>query len=180
MSVNALIPLHLVRNLGASEGFMALYALVELAAGAGVGTITAQTAQRIGTRGMIALAMTGTALSVLIAGIAQSLPITLLAAALSGASWTAVALIGLFAYFTESTPSAHMAGYSAAFHQVVGFATFVGPLMGGALAASNLDLATILVFGAALRLIAAPLIEPRLFGLIRQASVALVRSKGAA
>ncbi|MDX2162718.1 MAG: MFS transporter [bacterium] len=174
-SVYALVPLHLVKTLGASEGFIALYGIIELAAGAAVGLVTTRVVARIGNRAMVALSMIGTGIAVMIAATATSLPITLLAAALSGASWTAVAMIGLFAYFSENAPQAHMSAYSVAYHQVLGLATFIGPLIGSFLAGSGLNLVAVLLIGSVLRLAAAPLIDHSLMTTIKTAGQAVIR-----
>jgi len=173
-SVNALVPLHLVNNLNASEGFIALYGIVELAASAAIGMITAHISSRIGNRAMIAFAMIGTAIATSIVAFSPSLPFTLVAAVIGGASWTTVAMIGIYAYFTENTPPEYMSAYGAAYHQVLGFSMFVGPLIGSLLAKSGLNLVTVLLIGSALRLLAAPLMEAQLFGVIRKAGKAVV------
>ena len=178
-SVYALVPLHLVNDLHATEGFIALYGIVELGAGAAVGTITSRVAARVGNRTMIALAMIGTALSTLIVALSPSLPFTLLAAGIAGASWTTVAMIGLFSYFTENTPPEHMSTYGAAYHQVLGLAMFIGPLVGSLLSRSGLDLITVLLIGSALRFVAAPLMETQLVNAIRKAGVAVLRMRTA-
>lgn len=158
-SINPITPLHIVSNLGASEAFMAVFGLVELAAGAAVAMATDRIVKWIGYRHMIALSMIGTALSAVIIALAPNAYITLLAAALSGASWTAAAMVGLFGYFTQNAPADEMPGYSAAYHQAIGLATFVGPLIGSALANSGMTLVGVMLVGAALRFIAAPLVD---------------------
>lgn len=173
-SIVAVTPLHLVEKFNASEGFMALFAMVELAGGAVVGLLAARVSSRIGTRPMIALAMLGTALAGVIYAITPSLVFALVGAALSGASWTAVAMIGLFAYFTENTPTEHTAVYSSAYHQVIGLASFIGPLIGSALATSGLNLVVVLLIGAALRLLAAPLLEYHLKDTIKEVGAASI------
>lgn len=178
-SVASLIPLHLVNSLGASEGFIALYGIIELAGGAMASMFTPQISRRIGTRPMIAFAMVGTGASVLIVALSPSLPFTLIGAAVSGASWTTAATVGLFAYFNENAPTDHMPDYSAAYHQVVGLATFIGPMIGSFLARGNADLMTVLIIGAAIRIAAAPLIDRSLMGTIKAAVPAVLRFRHA-
>lgn len=178
-SVYALVPLHLVNNLNASEGFIALYGIVELTAGAAVGMFTSRVSARIGNRAMVALAMIGTSISTAIVALSPSLPFTLLAAGMAGASWTTVAMIGLYAYFTENTPPEHMSTYGAAYHQVLGLAMFIGPLVGSLLARSGLELVIVLLIGSGLRFIAAPLMESQLFNVIRKASGSVLHIKRA-
>lgn len=162
-SIVAITPLHLVENLGAAEGFMALFGLVELGAGAAVVALIQPLSSRFGMRGMIALTMVGTALAAIIFGLATNLPLTLVGAALSGACWTAAAMVGLLAYFNDSAPSDQLTSYSIAYQQVVGLAAFIGPMIGSALASGGIPLTAVLMVGAALRLLAGVATEHHLF-----------------
>lgn len=152
-------PLYLVNRFNADEGFMAIFAMVELAAGAGAAMLAPHVAKRIGTRAMIAAAMLGTAVAALIIGFAPNLYLTLFAAAFSGGCWTAAAGVGLFSFFMDSTPEGEVGAYSTAYNQVIGLSVFIGPMIGSTLANSGVDLALVIGFGAALRLIAGPMIE---------------------
>jgi MFS family permease len=158
-SVQQVIPIHLVDNLGASEGFMALYGLAELSAGAAVGLLTTRIVRRIGNRNMIGLAMLGTALSAVVIALSPNMYFTLIGAALSGASWTAAAAVGLFGFFTENTPPEEMQRYAIAYHQAIGLALFVGPLIGGLLANGGMNLVVVLLLGAGIRLFGGALVE---------------------
>ena len=153
-----LIPLHLVKNLGASEGFMALFALAELAAGALISTFAPRIVQRVGNRKMVALSMAGTGLAAGIVALAPNLYLTLRAAALSGASWTLVGM-GIFGFFTESTPADVLAPYTTAYHQVIFAVMFIGPLLGSSLANAGVNLPMVLLAGAAARFVAALLTD---------------------
>jgi MFS family permease len=147
-------PLHLVRTLNASEGFVALFGTAELAAAALICMFTDRITRRIGSRAMVGIAMLGTAGAALILAGAHSLPITLVAAALSGAAWTA-ATIGLFGVFTDSTsdvPMSEMTDYTIIYHQVIYAAAFVGPLIGSNLANTGVSLVFVMLVGALLRL----------------------------
>jgi len=149
-------PLHLVRSLNASEGFVALFGIAELTAAAAICIFTDGIVRRIGNRAMVGLAMLGTGAAALILAGAHSLPITLVAAAFSGASWTA-ATVGLFGVFTESThdvPMSQMTDYTIIYHQVIYVAAFVGPLIGSNLANAGLSLGLVMLVGTLLRLAA--------------------------
>jgi MFS family permease len=158
-SISALVPLYMVNTLGATEGFFALFGLVELAAGALISLVTAQIIGRIGYRTMIAWGMVGTAVGGLFIVLASDLNVTLIGAFITGAAWTAAATVGMFGFLTQNTPPQATAAYSSAYHQVIGLAVFVGPLVGGLLAEASENLVPIMLFGVALRLAAAPLIE---------------------
>jgi MFS family permease len=145
-----LIPLHLVKNLGASEGFMALFALAELAAGALISTFAPRVVQRLGNRRMVAVSMVGTGLAALIVASAPDLSFTLIAGAISGASWTLVGM-GIFGCFTESTPAEEMGPYTVSYHQVIFAMMFVGPLVGSLLVITGVQLPLVLLIGAAAR-----------------------------
>lgn len=162
-SILAITPLHLGQTLKATEGFMALFGLIELSAGAAVAFITPHLIARFGIRGMMALSMVGTSVAAVIFAMAHSLPITLIGAALSGACWTAAAMVGLNAYFNKHAPSDQMTPYSVAYQQIVGFSAFIGPLIGSALASSTVPLAAVLMVGAALRLAAGIITEHHVF-----------------
>lgn len=163
LAINPLIPEYLVDRFNATEGFIALFSMVELAGGALIGILAPRIAQRFGNRGMIALSMLVLALAALSTAVAPTLYVTLIGAALTGAAWTTAAIVGLFAFYSENTPSEHMTRYSTAYHQVIGLAMFVGPLIGGVLASAGISLVALLLVGAVLRVIAAPLVDPSLF-----------------
>ncbi|MBI5671239.1 MAG: MFS transporter [Chloroflexi bacterium] len=160
-SISALIPLHLVRNLGASESFMSVFALCELIAGALVALVASRIVYYTGNRTLVGLSIIGTAISALIIALSPHLHVTLLAAALNGASWT-LAGIGLFSYFSSSTPIEHRATYTTAYTQIIFVAQFFGPMLGSSLSRGGVELVSILLIGAALRLAAGVLIQTHL------------------
>ncbi|MBZ0302217.1 MAG: MFS transporter, partial [Anaerolineae bacterium] len=149
-------PLHLVESLGAAEGFMALFGVAEISAAALISLFTDRIAARIGNRKMIGIAMIGTAAAALIMALAQQLPITLVAAAISGASWTA-ATVGLFGVLIESTHDvapADMTRYSTIYNQFIFMAAFIGPMIGSNLANSGLNLVPVMLMGVVMRMLA--------------------------
>jgi MFS family permease len=162
IAIVPVVPLFLVNRLGATEGFMALFGMVELAAGASVAMFTTRLVNRIGNRALISIGMAGTGLAAAAIALSPNLTMTLIGAALSGASWTTVASVGLFGYLMESTPSEDMTAVSSAYHQVIGLAAFVAPLIGSTLAQQGVSLVVVLMIGALLRVIASPLIESSL------------------
>lgn len=153
-SIITITPLHLVDGLGASEGFMGLFGLSELVAGATIAMFTDTIIRRIGTRAMIALSMTGTALAAFIFATATGLEITLLGAAISGASWTAAG-IGLLSYMFQRMPPESSAQVSMAFQQTLALGIFIGPLLGDMLHNAAAGLPVVILAGASLRLLAA-------------------------
>jgi MFS family permease len=157
-SVYAITPAHLVNNLHADEAFMTIFALVELVVGAVIAARTHYIVERIGYANLIALSMVGTGISAFIFALAPSLPLTLLGSAITGAAWTAVG-IGVFGYFIDHTPSEEMTRYSVAYMQLVGLGTFIGPLIGNWLINNGLEIMTVLLVGAILRLLSGIFIQ---------------------
>jgi Na+/melibiose symporter-like transporter len=156
-------PLFLVRHFGADEGYMALFGLLELAGGATASVLAPRVQRRIGTRPMIALAMIGTALAASIIAFSPNLWVALISAVISGGCWTAAAGVGLLTFFLDNTPAEESTTYSTAYHQVIGLVVFIGPMIGSLLANGGINLIVVMMFGAAVRFLAAPLIESSLF-----------------
>lgn len=157
-SILAIIPLRLVDELGADEGFMSIFSVVELGAAAAFSAVTDRVASKLGNLNTIALGMAGTSLAGAVLALAPNLPLTLLSAALSGGMWT-MAGICLFGYFSENAPPENLTRFTTAYNQVVMVAVFVGPLLGSQLAETPLSLTTVLALGAGLRLVAAMVIR---------------------
>jgi len=151
-SIAPIITLRLVNELGASEQFMAYFGLAELAAAALTALFTSRLVSRIGNRALITSSMLGTGLSALVLALAPSLPLTLLAAVLSGASWAA-ANVALFGFFAEKTPMRGSPRYTTVYIQIVYVGMFIGPLIGSSLADMGMKLVTVLLCGALLRLL---------------------------
>lgn len=152
-SISPIIPLRLMDELGADEGFVSVFSVAELAAAALIATVTYHIVRRIGALMTIAIGMgvTGVAAGVLV--VATSLPLTLVAAVLSGAAWT-MSAISLFGYFSENVPAESLTRFMTAYNQVVLLAVFVGPLLGSQLANTSISLTTVLALGMGLRLAA--------------------------
>ncbi len=158
-----LVPLFLVSRLGADEGYMAIYALVELAAGTLGSILGPYVERRIGARPMIALCIAFTALNGVIIALAPNLTVALFAAIFSGAFWTMGAGVSLYNFIYANTPNERMTDYSTAFNQVANLAIFIAPMIGSVLANSGMSLVLLMLIGGALRLLAAPMVESSLF-----------------
>ena len=162
-----IIPLWLINKFNAGEQFIALYGLAELGAAVLIASMTNRIIARIGNRAMISLSMLGTALAAVILALSPNLYLTLIASALTGAAWTAVN-VSLFGYFSEQTPVAEASRFTTAYIQTIYLAIFIGPMLGSGLANSGINLATVLLIGAALRLIAACITQIDLPQLVRR------------
>jgi MFS family permease len=161
MSVYAVQPIHLVKELGANEVFMAAFGLLELLGAIIAALLVEQIVARIGNSNTMALSMIVTAIAALIIALAPNLWITLIAAVYSWGGWT-VTGITLFRLFTEKTrgiSAQDMVKYSGVYYQTVALSVFVGPLLGSSLANAGVNLVFLLVAGASLRFIAAMLTQ---------------------
>lgn len=151
LSVNAVVPLALVQRLGAQEGFIALYGLSELMGGAAFGLFGHKITRRLGAQRTGAIFMCLTALTPLTAALSPVLGLTLIGGFAAGIGWTGT-ITGLLAQLVEKTPSHAMPRASARWNQLAAIGIFFGPLIGGVLANSGVDLAHVLLFGVTLRL----------------------------
>ncbi len=149
-SVFTLIPLHLVDNLGASEGFVAAFTLVELGGSVLLSMWAAGLARRWGYARLIAVGMGATAASSVIIAFAPDLLWTLPASLILGGGWALVG-IGLMGVLLEEAPASQATAYTTIYLQVVGLATFAGPFIGSALAEGGVTLPIVLLVGAGLR-----------------------------
>lgn len=151
-SIFAVIPLHLERNLGATEGFMAAFGIAELLAGASVTLLLARFINRIGNRAVIKWALLGTALAAFVIAVSPVLWLTLIGAALTGASWTAIG-VGTLGFFSERTAADDVQA-STVFHQMIFSAMFIGPLLGSSLVNFGFAIVPVLIMGMVLRMVA--------------------------
>lgn len=166
-----IIPLWLINKFKAGEQFIALYGLAELAAAVLMASVASRLITRIGNRAMISLAMIGTGLAAIILAFAPHVNLTLIASALSGASWTAVN-VSLFGYFSERTPVTEAPRFTTAYIQTIYLAVFIGPMLGSFLANQGVDLAVVLLLGAAARLAAGCVTQIDLPQFVRRSPVA--------
>ena len=149
-SVQPMIQIHIVNNLGATEEFIAWFGLIELMAAAVAGLFADRILARIGARNLIAAAISATGVAVFIVGHAPSLAVTLLPAAISGAAWT-TASVAFFGFLMDRTPVHNMQSMTMIFNQVIGLGQFSGSIFGSALANTGLYLGAVLTFGGVLR-----------------------------
>lgn len=170
-AINAIIPLRLVQELGVGESYMALYGMAELGAAALISVVAPRIARRLGSQGLIVAGMVGTAVAALLIATTSNLTIILLSAGISGASWTLAAGIGLFRFFSDTSPAGEgSVEYATAYNQSIGVAMFVGPMLGSALVTGGVSLVGVLMIGAIMRLISAVMTEVPLWSQRRTAA----------
>ncbi|MFZ2879375.1 MAG: MFS transporter [Phototrophicaceae bacterium] len=150
LSINAMLPLFLVDRLGGDETFIAVFGLIELAGGALMGMIGDRLVRKFGGRYTASIALGLTALAPVIIVVGGSLPLSLIAAFLTGFGWTGTSL-SLLRMFMENVPTYAMPKASAVYQQVVSVGSFIGPLTGSVLVNGGVDIGLVLVLGAALR-----------------------------
>lgn len=152
LSVNALIPLALVGGMKADEGYMGVFGLVELVGGIVAGLTGEWFLRHMSPRRLTGLAIGMTAVTPLVIALAPSLTVALGGAILNGMGWTLVA-IGLFAVLVERTPSHLMPRATMIYQQMLAVGTFIGPLVGSVLLGLGLNVMTVLLIGAGIRLL---------------------------
>lgn len=174
-AVFAIVPLHLESSLGATEGFMAMFSIAELLAGAAITFLMPRWVDRFGNRTVVAIGMLGTGIGAAAIALSPVLWPTLIAAMLIGASWTIVS-IGVFGFFAERTAPDDMQA-TTLFHQIMFMAMFIGPLLGSGLVNGGYAVTTVLIFGAIIRILAGILTH---FGLavVKGKRVQPVRQRG--
>jgi MFS family permease len=156
LALASVIPLHLVKNMGADEGFMAIYGIAEIVASASICLFTDRIIRKFGSRKVIAIAVFWTGVAAMTMALTHNLTIVLIAGAVSGAAWIAgaVAMYGLFIDATKDVASQDMTRYTTVYNQLVWIAAFIGPMVGSNLANVGVNLMLVMVIGAAMRLIA--------------------------
>ncbi len=150
-AMKPVIPLRLVSELGAGEGFMALYGTVRLMVSIAIAMFTSHIVERIGNRTMITLAMMILMVELFILALAPNLNIALITATLAGAGRTMTS-IGLLGFLAENTPADTR--YTTTFRQTTYLAAAIGPLIGSTLADMGISLLIVLLIGAAIQFLA--------------------------
>lgn len=168
----AVIPLHLENHLKASEGFIGVYGLAELVAGAVMALIADSIIKRIGNRALLAISVIAAAVSALILALAPVLWITLLGACFTGIAWTGI-MIGAVGFLAEQTGEDDLQATNL-FQQMIFASMFIGPLLGTLPLDLGVSSISVLLIGVGLRLAAAGLIQTGLHKLRPKRS--LVRS----
>jgi MFS family permease len=154
-SLVPIIPLRLVDEMGADEGFVSIFALSGTLAGAVMAVYTHQIVRQIGSSATIAVGMIGTAVGAAMIALIDTLYLAPLAGVLMGAFWT-MSAISQFAYFNANAPAESLTSFMTVYNQVVMLSVFAGPMIGSQLVSSTpLTLTTVLLIGVGLRILSA-------------------------
>ncbi len=156
-SVFAIIPLFLAHHLGADEGYIAMFGIAELIAGAGVTLILEPILRRLGSRNTISLSMLITGLAAIVIALAPTLEFALIGAVLTGAGWNANN-VAVLRFFTERT-SANDINATTAYHEIIFVAMFLGPMLGSFVAGIGVPLVGVILWGAVMRILASLLVH---------------------
>ncbi len=147
-----LIPYYLVDGMGADEQYMGLFVLIELVSGAAVSVTVPRLLDRLGNYVALPVGLFGLTAAVIAIGLAPTLTVALIGAALTGMSWT-VANIGLYGRFSNHLPTQNMTPYTTVYNQIIAVAVFSGSLLGSSLTNFDIDIVTVLFVGAGFRLL---------------------------
>ncbi|MDZ4670274.1 MAG: MFS transporter [Phototrophicales bacterium] len=152
--IAGVIPLRLMNELNAGEGYIALFGLVELSMAALSAYFADRLMLRWGAQRVTAYALFVTSLAALVLAVTSRLDVALLSAIFSGAGWV-LASTSMYILLIERTPKEYSTATSTGYQQVVGVGIFLGPLLGSVLVAMSLSLVEILYVTVALRILAA-------------------------
>jgi MFS family permease len=152
-----IVPLRLVDELGADEGFVSIFAMAGTAAGAIMAAYTGRVVAHYGSHVTMAVGMVGSGVAGVMLAMMESRDLALPASVISGIFWT-MAAISQFTHFSENAPAENATSYMTVYNQVIMLAVFAGPMIGSQLASLGLSLVTVLWIGAGLRMVAAAIV----------------------
>ncbi|MCL4252697.1 MAG: MFS transporter [Anaerolineae bacterium] len=152
--IAGIIPMRLMNELNAGEGYIALFGLVELSVGATSAYFADRLIRRMGAQRLTAYALFMTAIAALVLALTHRLDVALLSAVASGSGWV-LATTGMYILLIERTPKEYSSITSNGYQQVVGIGIFLGPILGSVLVGMNLSLVQILYVTVGLRVLAA-------------------------
>ena len=150
------IPVHL-EALGATEGFIAIFGVVELLAAAASTIMTTRLVRLLGNRRLAAAAVMVTALAGVILGLTSNLWIALTASVFTGAGWT-LADIAIFGFFADHTDTQNT-GATMLYNAMMYVGISIGPLLGNSLLQVGMSTASVLLLGAGLRIMGGILMQ---------------------
>jgi len=133
-----LIPLKLVRELGASDTAYGWYITVYWLALAAMGAIIPRLVRRFGNQRMFALGGAGIGAQMLVLALAQNLPATWAAGAIGGLA-SGLFQVTAFGLVVENAPPERYESFVSAQLSVANFAIFAGPLLMSGLLSAGLS-----------------------------------------
>jgi hypothetical protein len=145
-----LIQLHLVRNLNASDSWISLFGMFEMAAGALITLRMDWLVNRFSTSRLIIVMAFATFFQTSILAVITTLPPFIIGTVLFGAGWFALGVL-MFNRLVELVPQKEFPQYAAAYQLVINLALFIGPLIGTFLIEHEMTLPAALLATAAVR-----------------------------
>lgn len=133
-----LIPLKLVRELGASDTAYGWYITVYWLALAGMGAVIPRLTRRFGNQRLFALGGAGIGLQMLVLALAQDLPLTWAAGVIGGLA-SGLFQVTAFGLVVENAPPDRYESFVSAQLSVANFAIFAGPLLMSGLLSAGLS-----------------------------------------
>jgi predicted MFS family arabinose efflux permease len=124
-----LVQLHWVRGLGATDSWISLFGIFEMAAGALLTLRIAPLLRRFGARKLIIATTFATAVQMVIFAVTPILPPILIGQVLFGAGWFAVNVL-LYNRMVEIVPAEEISRFAATYQMLINASLFVGPLIG--------------------------------------------------
>jgi hypothetical protein len=146
----AVIPLQLVRGLNASDAWISVFGIFEMAAGALFTAFLGKMLAKLGSRTMIVFSAAMTIPIMVILAITPILPPYIIGVMLFGAGWFTVNVL-LYNKMVQIVPSSDATQYAAAYQLVINAALFLGPLISTAMVEIGIALPTVILFVAAMR-----------------------------
>ncbi len=145
-----LVQLHLVRNLNASDTWISIFGLCEMAAGALITLRMDWLIARFGTSGLITAMTFFTFVQTLALGLITTLPPFIGAQLFFGAGWFGLGVV-LYNRLVEVAPGDNFAPYAATYQMLINASLFVGPLIGTFMIENIMTLPAALIVVAACR-----------------------------
>jgi MFS family permease len=150
--ISAPQPMHLA-NLGAKEGFLAVLGLLELAASGLITLVLQYWLEKWGAKRVMIGALVSMSIASFLIANAPALWVTLIGAALGGASWTCGS-IAVLEFYTQRTDRSDVQA-TMLWHQLLFLSMFVGPMVGSMVVKMGVSPFHTMMIGGALRLICA-------------------------
>jgi hypothetical protein len=145
-----LVQYHLVRNLGASDSWISVFGLFEMAAGMLIMLRIERLLTRVGTVRLIIVMAFATFVQPFILGVTPILPPHIIGQLLFGAGWFALGLLQ-YKRLTEIAPAEGFPQFAAAYILLINAAFFAGPLMSTFLIENVMSVPAALLLIAGLR-----------------------------
>ncbi|MCC7446888.1 MAG: hypothetical protein IT324_05690 [Anaerolineae bacterium] len=145
-----LVQLHLIRSLNASDTWISVFGLCEMAAGALITLRMDWLIARFKTTGMITALTFFTFAQTLTLGLIATLPPFIGAQLFFGAGWFGLGVV-LYNRLVEVAPHENFAPYAATYQMLINASLFVGPLIGTFLIENGMTLPAALMIVAACR-----------------------------